>query len=222
MSIDLDGIEAVVFDAYGTLFDVHAAVGRHAGRVGPDAARLSEIWRAKQLEYSWVLSLAGRYVPFWELTARALDHALARCPAVEPSLRPLLLDAYRTLAAYPEVAEALSRLRREGRMTAILSNGDPGMLASAVAAAGLGDLLDHVLSADAVGVFKTDPRVYQLVEEHTGAAPERTLFVSSNRWDVAGAVAFGFRCVWVNRLGLPDEYKDLEPVARIADLSALA
>jgi 2-haloacid dehalogenase len=222
MSIDLTGVETVAFDAYGTLFDVHAAVGRHAGRVGPDAARLSEIWRAKQLEYSWVLSLAGRYEPFWNLTSRALDHALARCPSVDPSVRPLLLDAYRTLAAYPEVAGVLSRLRRAGHITAILSNGDPGMLGSAVAAAGLGALLDHVLSADAVGVFKTDPRVYQLVEEHTGTAPERTLFVSSNRWDVAGAAAFGFRCVWVNRLGLPDEYEDLEPVARIADLSALA
>ncbi len=222
MSIDLTGVETVAFDAYGTLFDVHAAVGRHAGRVGPDAARLSEIWRAKQLEYSWVLSLAGRYEPFWNLTSRALAHALARCPGVDPSVEPLLLDAYRTLAAYPEVAGVLSRLRAEGRVTAILSNGDPGMLGSAVAAAGLGALLDHVISADAVGVFKTDPRVYQLVEKHAGTTPERTLFVSSNRWDVAGAAAFGFRCVWVNRLGLPDEYEGLEPVARMADLSALA
>src|SRR5215212_5167124 len=93
--------KAVIFDAYGTLFDVHSAVGRHAAQVGPDAARLSEVWRTKQLEYSWVLSLAGRYEPFWTLTERALDHAFARCPTVDRALREPLLDAYRTLDAFP-------------------------------------------------------------------------------------------------------------------------
>src|SRR3954449_13415584 len=151
----LAGRRAVVFDAYGTLFDVHAAVARHAAAVGPEAARLSEIWRAKQLEYSWVLSLAGRYEPFWTLTERALDFALARCPAVDRSLRPALLDAYRTLDAYPEAPGVLARLRQGGVRTGILSNGSPEMLASAVASAGLEALLEAVLSVDAIRVFKT-------------------------------------------------------------------
>src|SRR3954462_4137746 len=107
----LAGRRAVVFDAYGTLFDVHAAVARHAAAVGPDAARLSEIWRGKQLEYSWVVSLMGRYEPFWKLTQRALDYALARCPAVDPGLRQALLDAYLRLDAYPDAAPVLRSLR---------------------------------------------------------------------------------------------------------------
>jgi 2-haloacid dehalogenase len=218
----LAGIRAFVFDAYGTLFDVHSAVARHAAAVGPEGARLSEIWRAKQLEYSWVLSLMGRYEPFWILTQRALDHALARCPGVDPALRAPLLDAYRALACYPEVAATLQRLRDQGYSTGVLSNGDPQMLASAVASASVASLLDAVLSVDAVGVFKTDRRVYALVLDAFDAPPEAIVFVSSNRWDVAGAAAFGFRPVWVNRGALPDEYPDLPPAATVADLAALA
>jgi len=216
----LVGRRAVVFDAYGTLFDGHAAVARHAAAVGPDAARLSEIWRAKQLEYSWVLSLAGRYEPFWTLTERALDHAFARCPAVDRSLREPLLDAYRTLDAFPNAAAALARLRERGFRTGILSNGSPAMLASAVQSAGLGPLLDAVLSVDAAGVFKTSPRAYALVTAALGCA-EEVVFVSSNRWDVAGAAAFGFSAVWVNRAGLPEEYAELPPAAAVADLAGI-
>src|SRR3954468_9717418 len=210
LSVDLlAGRRAVVFDAYGTLFDVHAAVALHAAAVGPDAARLSEVWRAKQLEYSWVLSLAGRYEPFWTLSERALDHAFARCPAVDRGLREALLDAYRTLDAFPDAAATLARLRERGVRTGILSNGSPAMLASAVRSAALGPLLDAVLSVDAAGVFKTrprtsdplaappgvskpSPRTYALVTAALDCAPEEVVFVSSNRWDVAGAAAFGF------------------------------
>ncbi len=212
---------AFVFDAYGTLFDVHSAAARHAAAIGPEAARLSEIWRAKQLEYSWVLSLMGRYEPFWTLTERALDTALARCPAVDRGVKPPLLDAYGVLNAYPEVPEVLGTLRARGFATGILSNGSPEMLASAVASAGIGDRLDHVLSVDAVGVFKPSPRVYELVPEAFGVRPEEIVFVSSNRWDVAGAAAFGFKPVWVNRGALPDEYPDLSPLAVIDDLRGL-
>ena len=218
---ELADARAFVFDAYGTLFDVHSAVARHRAKVGPEADRLSEIWRAKQLEYSWVLTLAGRYEPFWTLTGRALDYALARCPAVEAAVKPLLLDAYRSLDAYPEVHDALSRLRARGLATGILSNGDPAMLGAAVASAGLSGLLDHLLSVDAVRAFKARPEVYALVPQALGLAPAEIAFVSSNRWDVAGAAAFGFRCVWVNRLGLPDEYADLPPIAVVRDLSGL-
>ena len=214
--------KAFVFDAYGTLFDVHSAVARHMAAIGPDATRLSDLWRTKQLEYSWVLSLAGRYEPFWILTERALDHALARFPGIDPAVRPRLLDAYRTLDAYPEVAGVLTRLRERGARTGILSNGDPGMLSDAVASAGLGTLLDAVLSVDAAGIFKTSPRTYDLVLPAFGVRPADVVFVSSNRWDIAGAAAFGFRPAWVNRAGLPDEYPGLDPVTTIQDLGALA
>ncbi|WP_375410529.1 haloacid dehalogenase type II [uncultured Methylobacterium sp.] len=213
--------DAVVFDAYGTLLDVHSAVARHAGAVGPAASTVSEVWRAKQLEYSWVHALMGRDVDFWTLTERALDHAMARHPEVDQALRPRLLDAYRDLDAYPEAAATLDALRDAGLRTAILSNGDPAMLARAVASAGLDDRLDAVLSVKAARTFKTAPAAYALVLDHFGIAPERVLFVSSNRWDVAGAAAFGFASVWVNRGGLPDEYPDLSPVCVIAALDGL-
>ncbi len=213
--------KAVIFDAYGTLFDVHSAVGRHMAQVGPDAARFSEIWRTKQLEYSWVLSLAGRYEPFWTLTERALDYALARFPSIDRSLRPQLLETYRTLDAYPEVQATLRALRSRGLRTGILSNGDPGMLNAAVESAGLADDLDAVLSVDAAQVFKTSPRTYALVLQAFSVAAEEVVFVSSNRWDIAGAAAFGFTPIWVNRLGLPDEYPELAPGAVVASLDQL-
>jgi 2-haloacid dehalogenase len=218
---DLASARAFVFDAYGTLFDVHSAVARHRGRIGAEADRLSDIWRAKQLEYSWVLSLAGAYEPFWTLTERALTYALDRCPGVDAAVKPLLMAAYRGLDAYAEVPEVLRRLRARGMRTGILSNGDPGMLADAVASAGVADLLDAVLSVGAAGVFKTDRRTYALVPAALALPVSEIAFVSSNRWDVAGAAAFGFPCVWVNRLGLPDEYPDHRPVRVVADLSEI-
>ena len=217
----LAGRKAVVFDAYGTLFDVHSAVQRHADAVGPDAARLSELWRVKQVEYSWNLSLIGRYVPFWQLTERALDFALASHPGVDPALRATLLDAYRDLDAYAEVPGVLERLRARGLATAILSNGDAAMLGRSVDAARLRPHLDAVLSVDAAGVFKTHPRAYAVVGDALGASPDTVLFCSSNRWDIAGATAFGFACAWINRGAKPDEYADLAPVAALADLEGV-
>src|SRR5690242_2122920 len=146
-----------VFDAYGTLFDVHAAIGGHRAAAGPDADRLSEVWRTKQLEYTWTLTLAGRYEDFWTLTERALDFALARFPSVERALKPKLMDAYRTLDAFPDAGAALRSLKARAHQTAILSNGSPAMLADAVAAAGLGGYLDAVLSVDAVRMYKPRP-----------------------------------------------------------------
>jgi 2-haloacid dehalogenase len=213
--------KAVVFDAYGTLFDVHSAVGRHMAQIGPDAARFSEIWRTKQLEYSWVLSLAGRYEAFWTLTEQALDYAFVRFPDIDRSLRQLLLEAYRTLDAYPEVQATLRALRSQGLRTGILSNGDPGMLNKAVASAQLTEDLDAVLSVDAAHVFKTSPRTYALVLRAFSVDAAEVVFVSSNRWDIAGAAAFGFKPVWVNRLGLPDEYEELAPNAVIPSLDRL-
>jgi 2-haloacid dehalogenase len=212
---------AVVFDAYGTLFDVHSAVSRHAGLIGPDAGRLSELWRAKQLEYTWVLSLAGRYESFRGLTQKALDYALARCPSVDPALAGRLLQAYRVLDAYPEVAGVLAELRERGLRTGILSNGDRGMLEEAIRSAKIDGLLDVVISAESAGIFKSSPRVYELAVSMVGMPAKEIVFASSNRWDIAGAVAFGLPSVWVNRAGLPDEYAGLRPLATVRDLAGI-
>ena len=217
----LAGRKAVVFDAYGTLFDVHSAVQRHAAAVGPEAGRLSATWRTKQIEYAWTLSLIERYAPFWQLTERALDYALAVHPGVDPGLRDDLLDAYRDLDAYPEVAGVLAGLRERGLRTAILSNGDGPMLARAVASANLHGLFDAVVSVEAAQVFKTHPRAYAAALVALRVMPRDVLFCSSNRWDVAGATAFGFASAWINRTGQPDEYADLAPVAVLGSLGGL-
>jgi 2-haloacid dehalogenase len=212
---------AFVFDAYGTLFDVHAAIARHRAVVGPDAERLSEIWRLKQIEYSWTLTLAGRYVDFWTLTERALDYALTRVPSVDRTLRPQLLEAYFKLDAFADARTAVAALKQRGLATAILSNGSPRMLQSAVAASGMASLLDAVLSVDTVRMYKPRPEVYALVIERFAMRPDEIIFVSSNRWDVMGATAFGFRTLWVNRGNMPDEYPEYAPLRVVRDLSAL-
>ncbi|MFO1114754.1 MAG: haloacid dehalogenase type II [Beijerinckiaceae bacterium] len=211
-----------VFDAYGTLFDVHSAVARHRALVGAEAERLSDIWRTKQLEYTWVRSLMGAHRDFLALTEEALDFAAARCGGISAEAREKLLSAYRTLDAFPDVAPTLRALKEKGARLVILSNGTPEMLASAVQSAGLGDLLDESLSVESVGVFKTELRVYELVEKRYGLAPRNVSFQSSNRWDVAGAAKFGFRAVWINRGGAPDEYRDLGPAAVLNGLAGLA
>ena len=213
---------AYVFDAYGTLFDVHAAIGRHRAEAGPEAERFSEIWRTKQLEYSWTMTLAGQYADFWTLTERALDYTFSRVPSVDRALRPKLLDAYRQLDAFADAIEALTALKAQGVRLAILSNGSPPMLNAAVKASGIGELLDAVLSVDAVRLHKQRPEVYSLVTKHFDVAAASVVFVSSNRWDVMGAAAFGFRPVWVNRARVPDEYPEHAPVRVVGDLSSLA
>ena len=214
-------IRAYVFDAYGTLFDVHSAIARHREAAGPDADRFSEAWRIKQLEYAWMLSAAGHYLDFWTLTERALDHAFARFPSVDRTLRATLLDAYFKLDAFPDARDALAALKAKGLKTAILSNGSPKMLNGAVEAAKVGDVLDAVLSVDTIRIYKPRMEVYALVTDTFKLAPSDVAFISSNRWDVMGATAFGFRCVWVNRANMPDEYPEFAPVKVVQSLSAL-
>jgi 2-haloacid dehalogenase len=210
-----------VFDAYGTLFDVHAAIARHRDRAGPDADRVSDLWRAKQLEYTWTLTLAGRYADFWVLTERALDYALARFPSIDKGLKPQLLDAYLKLDAFPDAPSTLRGLKLKGHNTAILSNGTPSMLDAAVKVAGLAPELDAVLSVDAIRIYKPRPEAYRMVTETFSTHPQDVLFVSSNRWDVMGASAFGFRAAWINRGRMPDEYAEQPPFQVLADLHQL-
>jgi len=212
---------AYVFDAYGTLFDVHAAVRRHAGAIGPDGQLLSEIWRAKQLEYSWVRTLMGSYLDFWQLTEQALDFAFRKVPSADRALRQELLDAYWQLDCYPEVPAVLKALKAEGARIAILSNGSPAMLEAAVRSAALDQVLDDVFSVDEVRRFKTDPAVYDMVSTGWRLYPDAVSFQSSNRWDVAGATRFGFRTVWINRTSQPDEYQDLKPGLILPSLEGL-
>jgi 2-haloacid dehalogenase len=212
---------AYVFDAYGTLFDVHSAVRHHADAVGPAGTVLSELWRTKQLEYSWVRTLMGAYADFWQLTEQALDYALARLGIVDPALRQKLLDAYRRLECFPEVPLVLKSLKANGVKLGILSNGSPEMLTAAVKSANLEDVLDHVFSVDDIRRFKTDPSTYEMVTKHWQLEPAQISFQSSNRWDVAGAAKFGFRPVWINRSNLPDEYADLPPSLILPSLERL-
>jgi 2-haloacid dehalogenase len=213
--------QAYVFDAYGTLFDVHAAIARHRAEAGPEAERFSEIWRTKQLEYTWTMTLAGRYVDFWTLTERALDYAFARVASVNRALRLKLLEAYLSLDAFPDATNALAELKSLGARLAILSNGSPPMLDAVVQASGIGGLLDAVFSVDAVRAYKPRPEVYALVTDGFVIASQQVVFVSSNRWDVMGAASFGFRPVWVNRARMPEEYPEYAPISVVSDLAAL-
>lgn len=208
-----------VFDAYGTLFDVHAAISRYRNEAGPDADRMSEIWRTKQLEYTWTLTLSGQYTEFWVLTERALDFALARVPSVNKALKPKLMDAYFKLDAFPDARVALQGLKAKGHRTGILSNGSPPMLKGAVDNAGIGAELDAVLSVDSLKMFKPRMEVYKLVTDHYKVAAKDVVFVSSNRWDVMAGMHFGFKGVWVNRAKNPPEYG--EPDKVLSDLASL-
>jgi len=210
-----------VFDAYGTLFDVHAAVAEHAGAIGSRADEVSRLWRAKQLEYTWTRTLMGRHADFWTLTCEALDVALATHAVDGKTVRAALLDAYRRLSAYPEVPGVLTRLRAAGLKTAILSNGTPGMLRDAVAAAGIAALLDAVLSIEDIGIYKPDARVYDLARDRFGVAAQDICFLSSNAWDAAGAAVFGFEVAWINRGGAPPEYGFAKPAVVLPSLAAL-
>jgi 2-haloacid dehalogenase len=209
------------FDAYGTLFDVHAAVRRHAAALGPVAAEFSALWRAKQLEYAWVRTLARRYLDFWTLTEQALDFAFAAFPAAEPSLKAALLDSYRHLECYPEVTDVIRTLKARDKRLAILSNGAPDMLRSAIGANDLDGCFEAILSVDALRAYKTDPRIYELLATRFRVYPEAVSFQSSNRWDIAGAAAFGLRAVWINRARAPDEYADLPAAAVLPSLAGL-
>ncbi len=212
---------AYVFDAYGTLFDVHSAVRKHAKLVGPDHAQLSELWRSKQLEYTWTRTLMGNYVDFWELTQQALDYAFDRLPNTNRTAKSALLDAYWTLECFPEVPKVLRAMKEAGARTGILSNGSSGMLEAAVNSAGISDLIDEVISVDRIKQFKAVPAVYQMVVDDFEIEAGAVSFQSSNRWDVAAAQSFGFRAVWCNRGNMPDEYSDFPPEIVVEDLYGL-
>ena len=220
----LPAIRACVFDAYGTIFDFASTAARCTEIPDDQRAALTSLWRDKQLQYTWLRSLQGRYVDFWEVTGDALDFTLETLGLSAPGLRERLMDLYLTLPAFPEVRDTLRRLRQSGFITAILSNGSPAMLDAAVRGAGLQDLFDAVLSADAVKVFKTDPSVYEYGLRQLGVRAEQVSFQSSNAWDAFAASAYGMRVVWCNRYGQRRERLPGAPddeVRSLAELPAL-
>ena len=212
-------VRALLFDAYGTLFDVHSVID--AGRaITTDPRALSELWRAKQLEYTWLRSLMGRYEDFWAVTEAALTFACRRLGlAAGPAERARLMEAYLVLDPFPEVRVVLERL--QDLPCGILSNGAPRMLEAAVAHAGLGRYLRAVISVDAVRLFKPAPHVYALGPERLGVPKEAIGFVSSNCWDVVGAKAYGFQVAWVNRGRAPLEELGVRPDLEVDDLVGL-
>ena len=214
-------IRAVLFDVYGTLLDVHSAIAREGRALGPQADSISRLWRQKQLEYSWVYSLRGEYRSFRDLTTAALDFALAGHDAPS-AIRARLLQAYENLTPYPDAVDALAQLRGKGLRLAALSNGDPDMLETALASAGLRAQFDAVLSVAPLRVFKPDRRVYELGRDWTKATTDEIAFVSSNAWDTGGAAAFGFRTFWVNRVNQPAEYELAAAASIISSLEDLA
>jgi len=219
--IPLSGVSVCVFDAYGTLFDLSAITATCKDALGERAGALSELWRRKQLEYTWLRSLMGRHTDFWHVTGDSLDYAMASLRIEDAGLRTRLMEAYLTPAPYAEAKPALHALKKGGHKLAILSNGTPSMLTTAIKSAGFDGLFDAVLSVESVGVFKPHPSVYRLATDGFDCAPADVAFMTSNGWDAAGAGAFGFRVVWVNRLDLPPEALPAGPPMEIKTLAEL-
>lgn len=224
MTQDAITVRACVFDAYGTLFDFASAAARCADVLGDKATAVTTLWRDKQLQYTWLRSLQNRHANFWQVTGDALDFTLETLGIADPAVRDRLMNLYRTLDCFPEVPDVLTRLKKAGFATAILSNGAPAMLADAVAGAKLESLLDHVVSVEDVGVFKPHPLVYQRTADRLGMPASAISFQSSNAWDAHAASAFGMRVVWCNRYGQRRERLPGAPdheVRTLAELPAL-
>ncbi len=219
-------IKTCIFDAYGTLFDVNAAARIAASESGRETLaavwpKLAEDWRSKQLEYSWLRTVAHRHIDFWQITQDSLDWAMEASDLHDNELRARLLAVYKELPAFPEVPAMLEAVKAKGLEVAILSNGSPSMLVSAVRSAGIGPYLDDVLSVEEVRTFKPHTSVYDMVFDRFGRSQSEVLFVSSNGWDAAAAAAYGFATVWVNRNGLPVDRLYGRPHRILKDLSSV-
>ncbi|MDO8789907.1 MAG: haloacid dehalogenase type II [Sulfuritalea sp.] len=220
-SLQLHDIDACVFDAYGTLFDFNNAASAARDELGDDWQRLSDLWRLKQLQYTWLRGLTQQHADFWQVTGDALDFALATLKIERPGLRERLMKLYLQLGTYPEVPAMLRELKRRGMKLAILSNGSPTMLAAVVTNSALDGVFDAVLSVEEVGVYKPHPSVYDLAAKRLKLAPSRICFLSSNGWDACSAKAFGFRVIWCNRFAQVPERIPAAPDGEIINLSQL-
>ena len=214
-------VRACVFDAYGTLFDLASAAARCNDVLGDKTAAVAQLWREKQITYTWLRAAQNLHADFWQVTGDGLDFTLETLGITDPAIRARLMGLYRELSCFPEVPDVLRRLKQAGYATAILSNGSPSMLQDLVASANLGGLLDHVLSVEEVGVFKPHPSVYQLAVDRLGVPASAISFQSSNAWDAHAASAFGMRVVWCNRYGQRRERLPGTPDREIRTLAEL-
>ena len=214
-------IKACVFDVYGTLLDFNSAVANCQDDIGAAAGQLSDLWRRKQLEYTWLRSLMGDHADFWQVTGEALDHSLAALSIENSSLREKLMRLYRELAPYPEATKTLEIIKKNGLKTAVLSNGEPSMLEEGLQAADIRELLDAVFSIESVGIFKPHPSVYDYAASSLNDTPNQVAFQSANGWDIAGASAFGYATIWINRAGLAEERLPAGPTATLPTLQEL-
>lgn len=210
-----------VFDAYGTLFDISSVARGAQDILGPSWEVFSETWRTKQLQYTWLRSLMGQHVDFWQVTKEALDFTMASTGIGDADAHQQLMRLYLSICAYPEVLQTLTQLRAQGVRLAILSNGSPTMLEAATSNAGIGKLFEAVLSVEQAGVYKPHPSVYQLVVDEMRIPKEQVCFMSSNSWDAWAAKAFGFKVLWCNRFGQAPEQLPWAPDGQITDLSCL-
>lgn len=217
----LSGIRACVFDAYGTLFDIGSVARGARDTLGERWQALSDLWRAKQLQYTWLRGLGGNHADFWQVTGEALDFAMASLDMSDAALRQRLMNLYLQIDAYPEVPAMLTELKARGQKLAILSNGSPAMLKAAVENAGIAHFFDAVLSVEEVGVFKPHPSVYAMAPARLDVPKEGICFLSSNAWDAFSAKAFGFNVLWCNRFGQAAENIPSRPDGEIKDLSEL-
>lgn len=217
----LNGISACVFDAYGTLFDVSSVARGAQDALGERWQALSDLWRTKQLQYTWLRGLAGHHADFWQVTGDALDYAMASLHIEDDGLRERLMDLYLRISAYPEVPAMLAQLKSRGVKLAILSNGTPAMLASAAANAGIAEFFDAVLSVEEVGVYKPHPSVYNLATLRLNIPKANICFLSSNSWDAWSAKAFGYQVLWCNRFAQAPERIPSPPDGELRDLSGL-
>jgi 2-haloacid dehalogenase len=219
----LEGIRACVFDAYGTLFDVGSPVAKLSAELGEKAPGLASLWRQKQLEYTWLRSLMGVHADFWHVTGDALDYCFEALEIKEADLRDELMALYLKLDAYPDVADVLQTIRSRGKRVAILTNGSPSMIDSAVRSAGIEKFVELQLSVEDVGIYKPSRRVYrhamQKLQLHDASS---VCFVSANAWDAQAAAAFGFQAVRLARAGGLDDRIPGKPAARITSLAELA
>lgn len=217
----MTGIEACVFDAYGTLFDISSVSRGARDALGERWQALSELWRTKQLQYTWLRGLAGHHADFWQVTGDALDFAMSSLGLRDAALRERLMNLYLSIAAYPEVPAMLAALKARGIRLAILSNGSPAMLSAAVENSGIAKYFDAVLSVEQVGVYKPHPAVYGMAPQALVLEKEAICFLSSNSWDAYSAKAFGFKVLWCNRFAQAPERIPATPDGEITNLAAL-
>ena len=219
-------VNICIFDAYGTLFDVTSATRIVANEeeyssFPNHSVKVSNSWRIKQLEYSWLRNIMHEYIDFWQITKDALDFALEENQIKNEKLRQRLLDVYWNLSAYPEAQDVLTTLKANNIQTGILSNGSKQMLNSAVVSANLKNYLDKIISIDGIEIYKPDPKVYEMVLDQFNCKKEEVLFISSNGWDIAGASKFGFTTLWVNRNLIPKDRLTFMPNKITNNLSTI-